>query len=293
MSGSELELRPRRSVLYMPAANERALEKAKSIPADALIFDLEDAVAPEAKDTARSQAAAAVSSGEYGSREVTIRCNGLDTPWGAADLAAAAAAQPSAVVIPKVDSVAYLDAVSAGLDDAGASSSVRIWAMIETPTAIFDARELAAHPRVDVLVMGTNDLLKELRAVAEADRAALMPHLSTALLAAREAGKVILDGVYNDIKNVDGFTAECVQGMTMGFDGKTLIHPGQVEIANDTWAPDADEIAYAERVIAAFTEAEADGRGVVTVDGRMIENLHVENAKRTLAVAAAIASATP
>ena len=217
----------------------------------------------------------------------------MDTPWGAADLAAAAAAQPSAVVIPKVDSVAYLDAVSAGLDDAGASSSVRIWAMIETPTAIFDARELAAHPRVDVLVMGTNDLLKELRAVAEADRAALMPHLSTALLAAREAGKVILDGVYNDIKNVDGFTAECVQGMTMGFDGKTLIHPGQVEIANDTWAPDADEIAYAERVIAAFTEAEADGRGVVTVDGRMIENLHVENAKRTLAVAAAIASATP
>ncbi len=293
MSGSQSELRPRRSVLYMPAANERALEKAKSIPADALIFDLEDAVAPDAKDTARAQAAAAASSGEYGAREVTIRCNGLDTPWGAADLAAAAAAQPSAVVIPKVDSVEYLDAVSAGLSDAGASESVRIWAMIETPTAIFDARALAAHPRVDVLVMGTNDLLKELRAVSEADRASLVPHLATALLAAREAGKVILDGVYNDIKNVDGFTAECAQGMAMGFDGKTLIHPGQVAIANDTWAPDAEEIEYAERVIAAFTEAEADGRGVVTVDGRMIENLHVENAKRTLAVAAAIASAAP
>lgn len=290
MSVNESELRPRRSVLYMPAANERALEKAKTIPADALIFDLEDAVAPDAKELARGQAAAAVASGQYGSREVTIRCNGLDTPWGADDLAAAAAAGPSAVVIPKVDSVEYLDAISDGLTAAGAAESVSIWAMIETPTAIFDARALAAHPRVDVLVMGTNDLLKELRAETGADRASLVPHLSTALLAAREAGKAILDGVYNDIKNVDGFAVECAQGMTMGFDGKTLIHPGQVEIANDTWAPDADEIAHAERVIEAFTEAEADGRGVVTVDGRMIENLHVENAKRTLAVAAAIAA---
>ena len=292
MSSPEADLRPRRSVLYMPAANERALEKAKSIPADALIFDLEDAVAPDAKETAREQAAAAAASGEYGSREVTIRCNGLDTPWGADDLAAAAEARPSAVVIPKVDSVDYLNAVSSGLDNAGAPDSVRIWAMVETPTAIFDARALAAHPRVDVLVMGTNDLLKELRAVGDADRSALLPHLSTALLAAREAGKVILDGVYNDIKNVDGFTAECVQGMSMGFDGKTLIHPGQVEIANTTWAPDAEEIDYAKRVIEAFTEAEADGRGVVTVDGRMIENLHVDNARRTLAVAAAIEAAS-
>jgi citrate lyase subunit beta/citryl-CoA lyase len=292
MSDQSSELRPRRSVLYMPAANERALTKAKDIPADALIFDLEDAVAPDAKDTARAQAAAAASSGEYGNRELTIRCNGLDTPWGVDDLAAAAAAQPSAVVIPKVDSVDYLDAISAGLDAGGAAPEVKIWAMIETPTAIFDARRLAAHPRVEVLVMGTNDLAKELRADPGEDRASLLPHLSTALLAAREAGKVILDGVYNDIKNIDGFTAECVQGAGFGFDGKTLIHPGQVEIANTTWAPDAEEIAYAKQVIEAFAEAEADGRGVVTVDGRMIENLHVDNARRTLAVADAINART-
>ncbi len=277
----------------MPAANERALEKAKAIPADALIFDLEDAVAPDAKETARAQAAAAVASDAYGNRELTIRCNGLDTPWGADDLAAAAEARPRAVVIPKVDSVAALDAVSEALDRAGAPPDVAIWAMIETPTAIFDARALAAHPRVEVLVMGTNDLAKELRLRPAADggndRQALVPHLATALLAAREAGKVILDGVYNDIKDIDGFTAECVQGAQLGFDGKTLIHPGQVEIANDTWAPDADEVEDAERVIRAFTEAQAAGRGVVTVDGRMIENLHVENARRTLAVAKAIA----
>ncbi|MEL6984697.1 MAG: CoA ester lyase, partial [Actinomycetota bacterium] len=233
------ELRPRRSVLYMPAANERALEKAKSIPADALIFDLEDAVAPEAKETARGQAVAAASSGDYGSREVTIRCNGLDTAWGADDLAAAATSGAAAVVIPKVDSVADLDAISSALDQAGAPAELSIWAMIETPTAIFDARRLTAHPRVSVLVMGTNDLAKELRADPGADRSPLLPHLSTALLAAREAGVVILDGVYNDVKNLDGFRAECTQGMTMGFDGKTLIHPGQVEIANDVWAPDA------------------------------------------------------
>ena len=283
--------RPRRSVLYMPAANERALEKAKTIPADALIFDLEDAVAPEAKEQARSQAVAAASSGAYGSREVTIRCNGLDTPWGGDDLAAAAGSGASAVVIPKVDSVATLDEIAAALDRAGAPADLSIWAMIETPTAIFDARALAAHPRVEVLIMGTNDLAKELRATPGPDRAALLPHLATALLAAREAGVVILDGVYNDVKDLDGFRAECDQGMTMGFDGKTLIHPGQVEIANDTWAPDAAEIEYAERVIAAFAEAEADGRGVVTVDGRMIENLHVDNARRVLATAEAIAAA--
>ncbi len=286
------DLHPRRSVLYMPAANERALEKAKTIPADALIFDLEDAVAPEAKATARDQAVAAASSGAYGNREVTIRCNGLDTPWGADDLAAAATSGVAAVVIPKVDSVVELDEISGQLDAAGAPASLGIWAMIETPTAIFDARALAAHPRVDVLVMGTNDLAKELRAEPGDDRAPLLPHLSTALLAAREAGKAILDGVYNDIKDVDGFTAECRQGLTLGFDGKTLIHPGQVEVANTTWAPDDDEIEMARRIIAAFAEAEADGRGVVTVDGRMIENLHVDNARRTLAIAEAIAAAT-
>ncbi len=284
------ELRPRRSVLYMPAANDRALEKAQTIPADAIIFDLEDAVAPDAKSEARAKAVAAVTSDRYGNRELTIRCNGLDTQWGADDVAAAGAAGPAAVVIPKVDSVDYLDRVSALLDEAGAPSDVKIWPMIETPTAIFDVRAIAAHPRVAVLVMGTNDLAKELRSPLVPSRHPLVSHLATALLAAREASKVILDGVYNDVKNAEGFEAECRQGMEMGFDGKTLIHPSQVGPANDIWAPSAADIEYAERVIAAFDEAVADGRGVVTVDGRMIENLHVDNARRVLATAQAIAA---
>jgi len=283
-------LRPRRSVLYMPAANERALEKAKSIAADAIIFDLEDAVAPDAKDAARPNACAAASSGEYGTRELTIRCNGLDTPWGAADLAAAATSDATAVVIPKVASVAYVDEISTHLDAAGAPATMGIWAMIETPTAIFDVRAIAAHPRVVVLVMGTNDLARELRAALVPGRQPLLAHLATALAAAREAGKVILDGVYNDVKDLDGFRAECIQGAQMGFDGKTLIHPGQVDIANDVWAPTPEEISYARRVIAAFDEGLASGRGVVTVDGRMIENLHVANAQHTIAVADAIAA---
>ncbi|MFK8026174.1 MAG: CoA ester lyase [Ilumatobacter sp.] len=282
------DLRPRRSVLYMPAANDRALEKAKAIPADAIIFDLEDAVAPDAKPDARAKAVAAVESGEYGNRELTIRCNGLDTEWGHDDVVAAAGARPSAVVIPKIDSVAAVDAVAAALDAEGASS-VAIWPMIETPTAIFDVRAIAAHPRVAVLILGTNDLAKELRSPIVAGRHPLLPHLATALLAAREAGKVIVDGVYNDVKDPDGFLAECRQGQEMGFDGKTLIHPTQVEPTNDTWAPSNDEVDHATRVIAAFDEAVAAGKGVVTVDGRMIENLHVDNARRTLAVAAAIA----
>ena len=283
-----VQLRPRRSVLYMPAANERALEKAKTIAADAIIFDLEDAVAPDAKPDARARAVAAVQSGEYGNRELTIRCNGLDTEWGADDIAAAGAASPSAVVIPKVDTVEQVDAVSAQLDAAGASADTMIWPMIETPTAMFNVRSIAAHPRVAVLVMGTNDLAKELRSPIVDGRHPLVPHLATALLAAREAGKVILDGVYNDVKNLDGFVAECQQGMEMGFDGKTLIHPSQVDPANDVWAPTADEIEHAERVIAAFDEAVAAGKGVVTVDGRMVENLHVDNARRVLATSDAI-----
>jgi citrate lyase subunit beta/citryl-CoA lyase len=287
---SETVITPRRSVLYMPAANERALEKAKSIPADALIFDLEDAVAPDAKETARANAAAAAASGDYGAREVTIRCNGLDTPWGADDIAAAATSGAAAIVIPKVGTVAYLDEVARRLDAAGAPPDMTIWAMIETPTAIFDARQLARHPRVDVLVMGNNDLAKELRTGVMPDRTPLLPHLAVAVLAARESGKVILDGVYNDVRDEPGFRAEAEQGKAMGFDGKTLVHPSQVEPANDVWAPSAEEVDFSQRVIAAFSEAEADGRGVVTVDGRMIENLHVENAKRILATAAAIAA---
>lgn len=284
------DLRPRRSVLYMPAANERALEKAKTIPCDAIIFDLEDAVAPDAKDAARANAVAAAGSGEYGHRELTIRCNGLDTPWGADDLAAAATSGAAAVVIPKVGSVAYLDEVSAALHAAGAPADMRIWAMVETPTAILDVRAIAAHPRVAVLVMGTNDLARELRAALLPGRHPLVPHLATALLAAREADRVILDGVYNDVRDPEGFRAECVQGAEMGFDGKTLVHPGQVEPCNEVWSPSADEVEHARRVIDAFDEAVAEGRGVITVDGRMIENLHVDNARRVLAVADAIAA---
>ena len=283
-------LRPRRSVLYMPAANDRALEKAKTIPADAIIFDLEDAVAPDAKAEARDKAVAAVRSGLYGDRELMIRCNGLDTQWGTDDVLAAGAAGPAAVVIPKVDSVDDVDRVSARLDEAGAPATLMIWPMIETPTAMFNVRAIAAHPRVAVLVMGTNDLAKELRAPLVPSRHPLVVHLATALLAARDAGKVILDGDYNDVKNPEGFRAECRQGMEMGFDGKTLIHPSQVEPANEMWAPSPDDVEYAERVIAAFDEAVGAGKGVVTVDGRMIENLHVDNARRVLATAAAIAA---
>ena len=283
------KLRPRRSVLYMPAANERALEKAKTIASDALIFDLEDAVSPESKDAARENAVRAASSGEYGKREITIRCNGLDTPWGAADIAAAAKSCASSIVIPKVGDVAAVDAVSKHLDAAGAPAEMLIWAMIETPSAIFNARAIAAHPRVAVLVMGTNDLVKELHAVQVPGRAPVMSHLATALLAAREADKPILDGVYNDIKNAEGFRAECVQGMQMGFDGKTLIHPDQVAVANEVWAPSEAEVEHARRVIEAFDAARAEGKGVVELDGKMIENLHVANAERLIAIATAIA----
>ena len=272
-----------RSVLYMPSSNERALEKAKTLPADAIIFDLEDAVAPDAKGLARAQAVAAVGSSDYGKRVLTIRCNGLDTPWGADDVVAAAAAKPDAIVIPKVSGPDHLRQIADLAGDA------RIWAMVETPAALFAVREIAAFPQVDVLVMGTNDLAKELRASLVPGRAPLAPHLATALLAAREAGKLILDGVYNDVKDAEGFEAECLQGMQMGFDGKTLVHPTQVDIANQVWAPSADEIDYARRVIEAFEEATRDGRGVVTVDGRMVENLHRDNALRTLATAEAIA----
>ena len=284
------DLRPRRSVLYMPAANERALEKAKTIAADALIFDLEDAVAPDAKVQARSNAVAAAGSGEYGHREITIRCNGLDTPWGADDLASAATSGAAAVVVPKVGSSDYLDQIEQHLDAAGAPAELTIWAMIETPSALLDIRSIAHHPRVSVLVMGTNDLIKELRTVALADRSPLIPHLATALVGARDAGKVILDGVYNDVRDPDGFLTEAEQGKAFGFDGKTLVHPSQVEPTNEVWAPTDDEVDFSRRVIEAFETAEAEGRGVITVDGRMIENLHVDNARRVLAVADAIAA---
>ncbi|MCW2616325.1 MAG: putative acyl-CoA lyase [Frankiales bacterium] len=279
-----------RSVLYMPSSNARALEKAKTIPADAIIFDLEDAVAPDAKRDARGQAVAAVQSGEYGGRVLTIRCNGLDTPWGEDDLRAAATSGATAVVIPKVSGTAHLAEVVRILDEAGAPAELAVWAMVETPTAVLDVRDIAAADRVTVLVMGTNDLAKELRAALVPGRAPLLPHLATTLLAAREAGVLVLDGVYNDVKDLEGFEAEALQGKELGFDGKTLVHPTQVEVANRVWAPSEDEVAHAHRVIEAFDEAQREGKGVVTVDGRMIENLHVDNARRTLATADAIAA---
>ncbi|MCW2673895.1 MAG: putative acyl-CoA lyase [Frankiales bacterium] len=273
-----------RSVLYMPSSNERALEKAKTIAADAIIFDLEDAVAPDAKDAARANAVAAVQSGEYGGKTLTIRCNGLDTPWGAADLEAATAAGPAAVVVPKVSGPDHLAQITA------VTGEIPVWAMVETPAALFAIREIASFPQVSVLVMGTNDLVKELRASMVPGRGPLLPHLATALLGARDAGKAILDGVYNDVRDLDGFLAECRQGKELGFDGKTLIHPTQVEGANDTWAPTEDEISLAKKVVEAFEEASRDGRGVVTVDGRMVENLHRDIALRTLETAQAIAA---
>lgn len=282
--------RPRRSVLYMPAANERALEKAKDIQADALIFDLEDAVAPDSKELAREQACAAASSSDYGNRELTIRCNGLDTPWGKDDLLAAAAAGPAAVVIPKVDGSSYLDEISELLDQGGAPSSTQIWAMVETPIGILNVEEIARHERMSVMVMGTNDMAKELRASITADRQALLPYLAMCLLSARAAGVGILDGVYNDIKDESGFEDVCVQGAEMGFDGKTLIHPSQVAPTNEIFSPSLGELDFHRRVIEEFEAAEKDGRGVLTVDGKMIENLHVDEARRALAVADAIAA---
>ncbi|MBY8881850.1 HpcH/HpaI aldolase/citrate lyase family protein [Actinacidiphila acidipaludis] len=287
MSG---DLRPRRSVLYMPGANERALEKAKSLPTDALILDLEDSVAPDAKAEARDRVAAAAASGEYGYREVTIRVNAPGTPWHDDDLRAAAAAGPDAVVVPKVDSPDTVRAVEAALEAAGAPDRTAIWAMIETPVAMFDARLIAAaSERLTVLVLGTNDLAKELHAEHVPGRAPLLTGLSLALLAARATGRVILDGVYNDVKDAAGFEAETLQGRRLGFDGKTLIHPSQLEPCNRIFAPAQADVERSRRIIAAFEEATSQGRGVVTVDGRMIENLHVEEARRTLALADAVA----
>ena len=283
------DLRPRRSALYMPGANERALEKAASLPADALILDLEDSVAPDAKADARKRVAAAVAGGGFGYREVAIRVNAPGTPWHADDLRAAAEAGPDAVVVPKVDTPGTVHAVEAALEAAGAPDRTAIWAMVETPVAMLDARAVAAaSARLTVLVLGTNDLAKELNAEHVPGRAPLLTGLSLALMAARAAGKAILDGVYNDVRDLPGFEAEARQGREFGFDGKTLIHPRQIEPCNRIFAPAPEDVERSRRIIAAFHEATSQGRGVVTVDGRMIENLHVEQAHRVLALAAAV-----
>lgn len=280
---------PRRSVLYMPSSNQRALEKAKTLPVDALILDLEDAVGPGEKENARAAACAAVQSGEYGHRELTIRINGLGTQWHEADLEAACAAGPDGIVVPKVNSAKEVKNLERALIRFGAPEKTRLWAMIETPEAIFKVRKIAvASDRLAVLVMGTNDLVKELQAQHVPGRGPLQTALSWSLLAARRAGVAILDGVYNDVKDLQGFEAECVQGRDMGFDGKTLIHPGQVEPCNAIFAPDEAAVEEARGIIEAF-EAGA-GSGVVTYNGKMIENLHVDIARRVLATHEAISA---
>lgn len=282
---------PRRSVLYMPGANDKALEKAKGLPCDAIIFDTEDSVAPDMKEAAREKVAAAATSGDYGRRELTIRVNSLETPWFDDDVRSAAAAGPSGVVVPKIQSPADVARVESLLEAGGAPDHTRIWAMLETPAAIEAAAEIAAcSERLAVLVMGTNDLAKELRAALVPGRAPLLWGLQRCLNAARYAGKVILDGVFNDIRDEEGFAAECRQGAELGFDGKTLIHPSQIDPANAAFAPSEDEVAQARRVIEAWEAGLAEGKGVIQLDGRMIENLHVDNARRAVEMAEAIAA---
>jgi citrate lyase subunit beta / citryl-CoA lyase len=286
-------LRPRRSALYMPGSNVRALDKAKTLPTDVVIFDLEDAVAPDAKAAARAQVVAAVKGGGYGNRELVIRINGLDSPWGRDDLTAAASANPHAVLVPKVSTPDDLHKVGAML--VGAPGSLKVWAMMETPLGVLNARDIAAAARAPAsrlacFVIGTNDLVKETRAHLDENRIAGLYWLSTILTAAKAYGLDCLDGVYNDFKDLGGLEREAVQGRALGMDGKTLIHPDQIAHANRIFAPAADELAKAEAILAAFTLPENQGKGVITMDGRMVELLHADMARRTVAIAKAIAA---
>jgi citrate lyase subunit beta/citryl-CoA lyase len=293
-----IPIRPRRSALYMPGSNARAIGKAKTLAADVVIFDLEDAVAPDTKVQARDQVCAAVQAGGYGLRELVIRINALETPWGEADLAAAIAAAPDAILVPKVSSAETLAAVGLRLRKLGAAERTKIWAMIETPLAILRAENIASAARdVDTrlacFVMGTNDLAKDTRARLLPGRAAMLPWLMTALAAARAHGIDILDGVYNNLSDADGFRTECEQGRDCGFDGKTLIHPDQIAAANEIYAPSQQEIESARAIVAAFERPENAGKGAISLNGRMVERLHAEMAKRTLALAEAIAEQAP
>ncbi len=283
--------RPRRSALYMPGANTRALEKSRGLPADVLILDLEDAVAPDAKAQARANIAAALGQGGYGRREMVMRVNGLATPWGHADLAAAAAMPLDAVLLPKVESADAVRQAEAVLAAAGAPAAMAVWCMMETPLGMLHAEEIAAaSPRVACLVMGTSDLAKDLHARHTRDRLPMLTSLGLCLLAARAYRLAILDGVHLDLADDPGFAQSCAQGRELGFDGKTLIHPKTLEVANAAFAPAADEVAWSRRIIAAHAEAEASGKGIVLVDGKLIENLHVEDARRTVTLAEQIAA---
>lgn len=282
-------LRPRRSVLYMPGSNARALEKAASLPCDGLILDLEDAVAPDLKETARAQVAAAVSARGFGPREVVVRVNGLETPWIKDDVRAAIQARPHAILVPKISSAADLKFVEGLLSDAGAGPDLDLWAMMETPMAMFRAAEIAgAGGRLRCLVMGTNDIVKEVHGLHTPGREAVMTSLGLSVLAARAFGLACLDGVYNEIDDASGFAAVCAQGRAMGFDGKTLIHPSQIDATNRAFAPSDAEVAAARKILAAFALPENKGKGAISLDGRMIELLHAQIAARTVALAEAI-----
>lgn len=285
-----MTLRPRRSVLYMPGSNQRAMEKARALPADSLVLDLEDAVAPAQKSAARQLVVDAVANGGYGRRELAIRINSLDTEWGEDDLVAVAGSRADAICLPKVESAAQVLAVANALDNLGVSLDMAIWAMLETPRGILRAEEIAAaHPRLNVLVMGTSDLAKELRVPHTPDRLGLLPALGAGVLAARAHGLDILDGVYLDIADSAGFHAICEQGRKLGFDGKTLIHPNQIAAANEVFGPDDKAIEHAQRILGAWDEAQREGRGVALLDGKLVENLHADEARRVLAIAAVIA----
>lgn len=284
-----MSLRPRRSVLYMPGSNSRALEKAKGLPADTLVLDLEDAVAPDQKIAARAQVVEAVKAGGYGYREMVIRVNGLETQWAKDDILAVATAPVAAVCVPKVETPDQVLRVVELLNQGGAPESVTVWAMIETPRGVVNVQAIAAaHPRLSLLMMGTSDLAKEMRLPHTPDRIGFISALSQCVLAARLNGLDALDGVHLDLKDQDSLRLVCEQGRNLGFDGKTLIHPNQIEVTNEVFGPKADEIERAGRIIDAFTQAESEGKGVVVVDGKLVENLHVEEAKRTLAIAEAI-----
>jgi citrate lyase subunit beta / citryl-CoA lyase len=288
-----MTIRPRRSVLYMPGSNARAIEKARTLPADAVILDLEDSVAPDAKAAARKQVADAVKAGGFGAREVIVRINGLDTAWHVDDLTAAAHAAPDAILVPKISKAEELESIGQRLLDMHADHRTRIWAMIETPIALFNILALAAEAkdsesRLVAFVMGTNDLAKETRARIVPGRAPMIPWLMTCVAAAHSYGVDILDGVYNDLGNAEGFAQECAQARDMGFDGKTLIHPNQIEPCNAAFSPGADEVEQAKKIIAAFDLPENQGKGVIQLEGRMVERLHADMARRTVAIAEAI-----
>lgn len=276
--------RPRRSVLYMPGANDRALEKARTIDADALILDLEDSVAPDLKAEARTKVANAVMAGGYGRRELVIRVNGLDTPWGTDDIAAAAAARPNAILVPKVSTPRDVERAATLLPQ-----GVALWAMMETPLAILNARDIAsAGGPLSCFVLGTNDLVKDTRARPSNGRFALLPMLTSCVLAARAFGLDVIDGVYNDFKDEPGFRAECEQGRDLGMDGKTLIHPGQVAVCNEVFAPSPAEIDWSRKIIGTFALPENASKGVITIDGKMVERLHLAMAERVVRIAEAI-----